>query len=351
MTNNKCTKELEQFRKELYQNFNNQADTLMELVDAICSHTNVRSVVEYSLTPCFRRSYSTIFKAINKMEWDKLKIAQLLAPYLPPPKEQAFWLLGTDVTSQRRQFARTLTDRGMVYEANPIKGNKPVTIGHQYSTTSLLLEEEKGMAKHWLIPLMTSRVPTNEDKELVGSKQIEELFKDPSLSFAQKLCVHVGDTSYAKPACLHANNQHENLVTIARSRGNRVFYQSVGLIETKTKSVGHPTWYGDRFSLKDTTTWHEPDESFTLVEKSCRGKVYQVEIQAWHNMLMRGKYKLKRLPMQKYPFTLVKGVRYDQDGKQVGKHPFWFIWLMPNFGWLGLRLAVCPVLGNAICLR
>jgi hypothetical protein len=70
MTIKKCTTELRQFREELYQNFNNRADTLMELVDAICSNPNARSVVEYSLTPCFRRSYSTIFKAIAEMTWN-----------------------------------------------------------------------------------------------------------------------------------------------------------------------------------------------------------------------------------------------------------------------------------------
>jgi hypothetical protein len=72
MTTKPCTIELEQFRQRLYQNFDNRADTLMELVDAICSNPDARSVVEYSLTPCFRRSYSTIFKAINEMKWDEL---------------------------------------------------------------------------------------------------------------------------------------------------------------------------------------------------------------------------------------------------------------------------------------
>jgi len=88
MTIKKCTTELEQFRQQLYQNFNNRADTLMELVDAICSNPHARSVVEYSLTPCFRRSYSTIFKAINEMEMDDLMTAHLLAPYLPRPKQR-----------------------------------------------------------------------------------------------------------------------------------------------------------------------------------------------------------------------------------------------------------------------
>jgi len=222
---NQCTRELEQFRQVLYQNFNNRADTLMELVDAISSNPQARSVVEYSLTPCFRRSYSTIFKAINELEWDELETAHLLAPYLPHPEQRSFWLLGMDVTPQPRQFAHTLADRGMVYQPNPIKGNKPVTIGHEYSTVVLLPEAEAGITSSWVVPLMTGRVPTNEDKELVGNAQIDALLRDAKLPFGQSLCVEVGDTSYSKPACLHANRHHPQLVTIARARGTRVFYQ------------------------------------------------------------------------------------------------------------------------------
>lgn len=68
----------------------------MELVDAICSNPDARSVVEYSLTPCFRRSYSTIFKRINEMAMDELAIAHLLAPYLPRSQQRPFFLVMTD---------------------------------------------------------------------------------------------------------------------------------------------------------------------------------------------------------------------------------------------------------------
>ena len=53
--------------------------------------------------------------------------------------------------------------------------------------------------------------------------------------------------------------------------------------------------------------------------------MYRVEIQAWHNLLMPGKNKPERLPMHKYPFTLVRIVRYDEEGKQAFKHPLWLI--------------------------
>ena len=321
-----CTTELEQFRQQIYQNFNNRADTLMELVDAICSNPQAKSVVEYSLTPCFRRSYSTIFKAINEMEMDKLELAHLLAPYLPRPKQRSFSLLGVDVTPQPRQFAHTLADRGMVYQPNPIKGKKPVTIGHQFSTAVLLPEAEEGIAPSWVIPLMTSRVSTDQDKELVGSRQIDELLKDPKLPFGQRLCVEVGDTSYSKPACLHANRHHRRLVTIARLRGTRVLYRQFVADPQQTKRpVGCPRSYGARFALQEADTWHQADEQMTVWEQSRRGQIYRVEIKAWHNMLMSGKRKPKRLPMHRYPFTLVQVVRYDQEGKLACKRPMWLL--------------------------
>lgn len=299
----------------------------MELVDAICSNPHARSVVEYSLTPCFRRSYSTIFKAINEMEWDELATAQLLSPYLPQPQQRSFWLLGMDVTPQRRQFAHTLADRGMVYQANTIKGNKPVTVGHQHSTTVLLPEAEAGMSPSWVIPLMTRRVGTDEDKELVGSGQIDALLQEPKLPFGQSLCVDVGDSSYSKPACLHAKRHHRHLVTITRARGTRVFYRQFvsGNPDETNQPVGHPTWYGQRFALQEPESWHQPDEQATVIETSRRGQTYRVEIKAWHNMLMPGKHKPKRLPMHLHPFTLVQVLRYDAKGQLACKRPLWLI--------------------------
>ena len=321
------TNDLEQFRLELYQNFNNRADTLMELVDAICSNPDAQSVVEYSLTPCFRRSYSTIFKGINEMEWDELATVRLLAPYLPRPQQRSFWLLGMDVTPQPRQFAHTLADRGMVYAPNAIKGNKPVTIGHQYSTTALLPEGEVGVSSSWVVPLMSKRVATDEDKEWVGSRQIDALLQDEKLPFARSLCVVVGDSSYSKPACLHANQHHPHLVTIARTRGTRVFYRQARSNEAEDgqQGVGHPIWYGQRFALSEPVSWPQADEQTTIQETSRRGKRYRVEMKAWHNLLMPGKRKPEPLPMQRYPFTLVQIVRYDAEGKLACKQPLWLI--------------------------
>ncbi len=324
MDTQECTLQLTQFRQELYQNFNNRADTLMELIDALCSNPTARSPVELSLTACFRRTYTALYKAVAECNWGEQQLPRLLAPYLPRPSRRPFWLLGVDVTSQPRPYAHTLADRGMVYHPQPVKGNKPVTIGHQYSTVVLLPEPELRQSTSWVVPLMTRRVRTAGDKELVGAEQVDALLQDPQLPFHQELCVEVGDASYSKPAYLHAHRRHKNLVTIARVRGNRTFYRQPVPTQGET-GPGHPTWYGAPFSLQEPTTRSAPDEQATTSYVSRRGKQYRIEIQAWHNLLMRGKRKPKPLPMHRYPFTLVRIALYDREGKPAFRRPLWLI--------------------------
>lgn len=268
-----------------------------------------------------------MYKAMDGFSGGAEQWVHLLAPYLPRPQRRPFWLLGVDVTAQPRPYSRTVSDRGMVYQPTHVKGNKPITVGHQYSTVALLPEAEANLSPTWLVPLTTQRVVTTDDKELVGAAQIEALLNDDNLPFHNELCVDVGDSRYSKPEYLHANRHHPNLVTLARVRSTRTFYQQpFSRDEDETvKKRGHPTWFGEPFSLRNPTTWHSPDEIVTLTQVSRRGKHYLVEIQAWRNMLMRGKQKPKPLPMHRHPFTLVCITRYDDKGKQVGRQPLWLI--------------------------
>jgi DDE superfamily endonuclease len=316
------TTQLKQFRTELYQNFTNRADTLMELVDALCSNAGATSVVELSQMACFRRSYSNLFKAIDEWQPPKMLLPHLLQPYLPVPRQYPFRLLLVDVTAQPRPYGQTVADRGMVYQPTGVKGNKPVTIGHQYSSVVLGLEPEAGVSGSWVLPLLTERVPTSQDKEMVGSRQVDALLDDPQLPFGQELCVEAVDSSYSKPAYLHAHRRHPNLVTIARAKSNRTFYPQFQPDPAADQSAGHPTWYGAPFKLSDPAGRAAPDETLTRWETSRRGKRYRVEIQAWHNMLMRGK---RGLPMHQHPFTLVCITRYDENGQPAFNRPLWLV--------------------------
>ena len=326
MTTKSYTTELEQFRQQLYRNFNNRADVLLELVDALCSFPEAQSTVELSLAPCFRRGHASLYAAIADYQWSDEDLSHLAAPYVPRPKERPFWLMGTDVTPLPRPFAATLDDRGMVYQPNMVKGNKPVAVGHQYSTTALLPEAESGISPSWLVPLATERVKSTADKEMVGSQHMDRLLRDPVLPWHQELVVEVVDSSYSKRPYLCANRQHANLVTICRVANNRTFYRSAAPPPKAGNPVGHPTWYGESFCLPDPATWPTPDETAVTHHRSRRGHVYRVEIEAWQNLLMTGKQTPVVLPMHQQPFTLLRIVLIDPETNQPAfKRPLWLI--------------------------
>jgi hypothetical protein len=315
---------LQQFRDEVYQNFNKckRTDTLMDMVDALSCNTTAKSVVELTLNPQFQRTYSALNKAIAVKSLSDQQLARLAAKTIAAPQGRKFYLIGADVTSNPRPYAVTLPDRGFVYQPNTIQGNKPIAIGHQYSFVAVLPECDKTKVGPWVVPLAMERVTSQANKEMVGAQQVRAILIDDELPFGKALCVEAVDSAYSKPAYLNANRDQENLVTIARARGNRTFYCGPDL-ETETEDEkGHPTWYGTPFCLKAPKTWGVPDEVAETTFTSQRKVTYRVEIQAWHNRLMRGK---KDIPMHQRPFTLVKIRWYNSAGVALFQKPLWLI--------------------------
>jgi hypothetical protein len=259
------------------------------------------------LEACFQREYSSLYKAIagffavsedgeaaeERGEQEK-GLLGMVAEYVPPPEEQSYWLFGTDATSAPRQFARTLEDRGYVYQPNPIKGNKPVTIGHQYAVIAHLPEKAGQGEPPWIVPLVVRRVSSEEQEATVGVDLLELLMSDETLPWHDELSVHVGDTRYSTPNYLAGAAKHKNLATIARLRSNRTLYRQPPPVEGKRKP-GHPKWYGQRFALGEEETWHTPDEQVAFPYTSRRGRSYTIQLEGWHDMLMRGKHDCSRL--------------------------------------------------------
>jgi hypothetical protein len=251
-------------------------------------------------------------------------LAQLAGLQLPDPQQRPFWLLGVDTTPQPRVYAHTLEDRSYVYQPVAIQSNKPVTIGHCYSEVVLLPEREVQQGHPWVVPLSSQRVSSADDKELVGAIQVNVLLDDAQLPFHDQWCVEVGDTSYSKPKYLFANRPKSNLVTIVRVRSTRTFYRKAP-VSSQRCSRGHPAWYGAAFSLQNPQTWPVPDEMANTTITSRRGRVYRVEIEAWHDLLMRGKRKPVAIPMHLYPFTLVRIRLYNPKGELAYPQPLWVL--------------------------
>ncbi len=328
--------QLNQFRQELYEAFDLRHDALMELIDALSSTPNARSVVELSLSPFFRREYSSVHDAIacllQPTEPEKTaeerrvfeqKWVRMIAPYLPEPQKRKFWLFGTDVVPIPRPFARTLAERTFVHQPNTLRGNKPVTIGHDYSHLVFFPEKTNADAPPWVVPMIVRRVHSDEKATGVGAEQIDALMKDEALPFHDELCVHVADSLYSAVTYLGpvAVHEHKNLVNVVRSRSNRVFYRQAPPVEGK-RGRGHPTWYGARFDPKDPSTWGEPDMVEETTFTNRKGRVYRVRLEGWQNLLMTGK---RDLPMHRHPFTLIRARVLDEQGNPVFKHTLWLI--------------------------
>jgi len=243
---------LQLFREELYQLLKARPDALLDLLDALSSSPNARSVVELSLSPLFRREYSSVSDAIDnffqpsspekayeeRWAWEK-ELARLIGRFLPAPQQRKFWLLGTDVVPISRPFAPTLGDRMFVHQPNPVRSNKPITIGHQYSVVAFLPEKKQPDDPPWVVPLEVRRVRSEEKPTAVSAEQLTALMEDDQQPFHEALCVHVADSAHSVANYLGRVGVHRNWVSVTRVAENRVFYRQFPL-EQGNKGQGHP---------------------------------------------------------------------------------------------------------------
>ena len=109
-------------------------------------------IVELSLNPLFRRDYNSLYKGIQEFlphqTDDKYServncLLDAVSQTIPRTKSRSFNLLGIDTTPYPRPYSATLADKTFIHYPNPIKGNKPISIGHTYSVVSALPDRSK----------------------------------------------------------------------------------------------------------------------------------------------------------------------------------------------------------------
>lgn len=253
MDTQKLIASVQQFRNSLYNTFCNRQDTLMDLVDALCSNQTARSAVELSLNPLFKREYSALYKAIAQFlrkdstqlrtqsykQWYE-SVLLSLSELIPQPQARDFYLFGIDVTPYPRPFAPTLKDRTYIHQPNTIKGNKPINIGHAYSILTLLPERIDSDDAPWAIPLLGQRVDSSSNGVKVGSEQINAVQNLEQLPWFNQLCVAVADSQYTQRNFIAQQVKLDNLVTVTRVRSNRVFYCQPASHNQHHHRRGHP---------------------------------------------------------------------------------------------------------------
>ncbi len=144
--------QLKQFRTEAYHLLGAAKDATFELMDAVLLTRSVYSFAELSLSPVFRRRWSSLYEALEDGRPHRHKLMKLYIKQIPKHKHKRVILAG-DHTPWPRLEAVTLKDRTFEHGANLI-GGKPVTLGHGYSTLAWI-PEEKGS---WALPLRHERI-------------------------------------------------------------------------------------------------------------------------------------------------------------------------------------------------
>lgn len=330
MTKNETATSVEEFlvwRSNLFQGLKARKETIIELLDALSSNQQAHSVVELSLNPLFRRDYNSLYRGIQEFlptQTDpnyEQRIETLFSAVSRtiPPTSKHYNLFGIDTTPCPRPFAETLADKTFIHYPNPIKGNKPINIGHCYSVVCALPDQIDTEKVPWAVPLSGERVPSKHKGVNQGNQQLKKIWQ--SSLFSDKLSVLVADSDYSQKDFIGEQVKHEDVVTITRVRSDRVFYRQFIRDPNQAKTSGHPRWYGDKFDLKDDQTWTEPDEVHHVPFTTKKGRQLTVTISGWKQMLMRG---TKNYKMNNHPFTLLQIVVRAQERNSIWK-PMWLI--------------------------
>jgi hypothetical protein len=312
------------FRQNLFALFRFRAGATMDLIDAFAASGSL-SVVKTSLSDLFRRTYCSItdvadnlfrrFAEQNPTEQELReihhKITELLAKECSTPGKRGFALFATDCTAKPRIYANVVSDRSIVHAPNHVPGQKPITVGHEYSLTVFLPEDEEDRTMHWTCPLSIKRVQTHEIGSEIGFEQIKTIATQTA--FRNQLCVDVADAAYSTKYWTLGVDSISNLVHISRLRSNRILHLQPRVIQGK-RTRGRPASYGPSFRLSNPPP---PDEEETYRHPT---KNWTIRLSRWNNILARGS---RDQHMEKHPFDIVRALVFNDEGQLVFKNPLW----------------------------
>lgn len=290
--------DLERFRKRSYCLLGNGRDSLFDLMDAVITSRGVPSFAELSLSPVFRRKWSSLYKVLERSDPPGQELMKLYSGLLPLP-ETGQCILAGDHTAWSRPWSPTLKER--TYEHSPQQnlGSKPVTVGQGYSTLVCVPEG----AGSWTLPLLHERITSFETpikKAAEQLRQVCELLPHRPLS--------VWDSEYgcAPFIQLTADIACDKLM---RLRPNRVLYGP----PPPYGGRGAPCKHGQKFKLKDAKTWWAPVEQIEVDDET----LGHFNVRRWAD--------LHFLQTSTHSMQLIRVERLDKTG-QRSQPPLWLIW-------------------------
>ncbi|MCZ8240583.1 MAG: transposase [Microcystis sp. LE19-131.1A] len=297
---NQSTQKLQDFRNEVYQLLGPAKDSTFELMDAILVTKNVYSLVELSLSPVFRRKWSSLYEALDDCRPKTNKLMKLYISEIPSSEPSQRIILAGDHTPWPRTEAPTLKDRTYEHGAKVISG-KPITLGHGYSTLAWI-PKEKGS---WALPLRHERITSHETPITRAVLQLKQVCRH-----LEERPITLWDSEYGCANFVKLTSEI-NADKLMRLRPNRCVFAKAPAYQGK----GRPKKHGHKMKLSAPITWAIPIESIEINDSTWG----VVKIQKWSQFHF---YESAEHPME---IILIQ--RQGKGLSQKEAKPMWLAWI------------------------
>ena len=181
-------------------------------------------------------------------------------------------LLAGDHTDWPRLSAPTLPDRKIVHAPTKIIGNRPITIGYDFSTLSWVPES----AGSWAPPLLFERISSAQTPHQQGAEQLRRVAQ---LAQARDIrIVSLWDSEYG---CAPFVNATADIAAdkLFRLRPNLCLWGP----PPPYAGRGRPACHGPAFKLREPLTWGQPASKLELIDP----QLGRVKVCAWRSLHFR----------------------------------------------------------------
>jgi hypothetical protein len=293
----------QKFRQQTYQMLGKAKDATFELMDSVMTTKNSSCLAEFSLSPLFRRKWSSTYEALEDSRPNRNKLMKRYVEEIPSSE---YILLAIDHTAWGRRGAKTLLDRTYEHQAS---SNNSVTIGQGYSTIAWIPEE----GGSWALPLRHERI-TSYDKPI--SKACWQL-KQVCRHIKQKVLV-VLDSEYGNGSWVNQTGEIP-VSKMMRIRSNCCLWSK----PDSYSGLGRPKKHHQKFKVNDQTTWWSPNETVEIEDP----KLGKLKVSKWNNLHFRSSAS--------HDMSLIQVQRLDDKGYAKKRRPLWLVWVGEQF--LGLK--------------
>src|SRR5437588_6452741 len=188
---------LKHIRQQVYASFEQGADALFNLGDALLSESQAQSLPELSLSPFFERQWPSVYEAledgrINVEQVRAIWVSVLLAERA---ENDPIWM-AVDGSNLARPSAPTSADRTIIHLPKLPLVDKAISIGWTFSTVVMVPEQ----VSSWTPILDQARISSEQTAIGVAIRQLQAL----KPLFGNRRVIILADRWYSTPEFLRA---------------------------------------------------------------------------------------------------------------------------------------------------